>query len=615
MINHVVKKVGAIFAFLLCCSQGAFAATGTTPGNYIWWSFPSNVTAITDITYSVKVNQDPGPLANVFWSNQFDLAATTAAPTKLTGYMGMQSNGGSKRTFLISIWGPNVYKLGDAGSYCLNGTEGSPFVSCRTQAIYWQAGHTYQFHLVNEGDQWFGLTITDTTTNTSYKVGSIQTGRDAIDPKGNTVSWTEFFEWNSPLSTCTDQPYTKATFGMPIVNVNGVATSATVGSTSNGNSCSPDTTTNVDKVAGNVLVQNAIHNSIRGPILDAQGHCLINNNGTPALGTCSTFDSQQGWVLGSNGAIQNNHLCLTNTAGVPVASCTGDATQLWGFQNGQIVQKGTNLCLTAASPLVNVQNCSTLTTQQWSMPEIQSLNSTSWSCLNATPTSYANFLIKGMTLCPLDTMSSPSGNYHLNVLQNGNLTLTDSSNTSLWTTATSAKTPIRGFIQNDGNFGVADSADHALWSTAKTGYTGASVFLIQDDGNLVNYDLAVKFSSGFSDPTAGTSRTGGHVFQRGSKLISGQSVTSGNGKFALTMQASGNLVVTRLSDGFVAFQTKTLGAGNYAVLQNDGNFVVYSATNVPQWNSKTAGATSALLLLQDDGNLVLYSFTPKWSRF
>ena len=615
MINHVVKKVGAIFAFFLYCSQAAFAATGTTPGNYIWWSFPSNVTAITDITYSIKVNQDPGPLANVFWSNQFDLAATTAAPTKLTGYMGMQSNGGSQRTFLLSIWGATDYKVGDTGSYCLKASEGTPFVGCRTQAIYWQAGHIYQFHLVNEGSQWFGLTVTDTTTNTSFKVGSIQTGRDAIDPKGNTVSWTEFFEWNSPLSTCTDQPYTKATFGMPIVNVNGVATSAKVGSTSNGNSCATETRTNVDTTAGNVLVQNSIHNSLRGPIVDSQGHCLLNNNGVPTLGACSTFDSKQGWVLGSNGAIQNNHLCLTNTAGLPVSSCTGDATQLWNYQAGRIMQKGTNLCLASVNSQLTAQNCSTAAAQQWAISGIQNLQASSWQCFNKTPTSYANSLNKGTLLCPLDTMTSPSGNYHLGLQSNGSLTLTDNSNTQQWTNTAIAKTPVRALIQGDGNFVIYDSADHAVWSTSKGAFLGRPILRVQDDGNVVEYDVVVKFSSNYSDPTAGGSKAGNYFFLTGKNINVGQTYSSGNGKFALKMLASGNLVATRVSDGLITFQTNTVGVGNYAIMQTDGNFVVYSAARKALWSSKTSGSPNPQLTLQDDGNLVLYSYNPKWKRF
>jgi hypothetical protein len=41
-------------------------------------------------------------------------------------------------------------------------------------------------------------------------------------------------------------------------------------------------------------------------------------------------------------------------------------------------------------------------------------------------------------------------------------------------------------------------------------------------------------------------------------------------------------------------------------MQNDGNFVLYSASHAAVWSSRTAGHPGAFLVLQDDGNLVIY---------
>ena len=50
-------------------------------------------------------------------------------------------------------------------------------------------------------------------------------------------------------------------------------------------------------------------------------------------------------------------------------------------------------------------------------------------------------------------------------------------------------------------------------------------------------------------------------------------------------------------------------------MQNDGNFVQYTANNKAVWFSKTDGNTGARLVAQDDGNLVIYSSAnrPLWN--
>ena len=54
--------------------------------------------------------------------------------------------------------------------------------------------------------------------------------------------------------------------------------------------------------------------------------------------------------------------------------------------------------------------------------------------------------------------------------------------------------------------------------------------------------------------------------------------------------------------------TNRLG-GQYAVLQSDGNLVVYSSTGTAIWASNTVGSGADRLVAQSDGNLVLYSPT------
>jgi hypothetical protein len=88
---------------------------------------------------------------------------------------------------------------------------------------------------------------------------------------------------------------------------------------------------------------------------------------------------------------------------------------------------------------------------------------------------------------------------------------------------------------------------------------------------------------------------------------SGGSLTSCDGRFTLSMQASdGNLVL--YFGNTPLWSSNTAGnPGAYVVMQGDGNLVVYSVANVALWDSVTAGNSGAYVDVQSDGNLVVYS--------
>jgi nucleoid-associated protein YgaU len=92
---------------------------------------------------------------------------------------------------------------------------------------------------------------------------------------------------------------------------------------------------------------------------------------------------------------------------------------------------------------------------------------------------------------------------------------------------------------------------------------------------------------------------------QGQKLVRGESLTSNNGAYTLTLQEDGNLVLA--SRGQAIWATGTDGQNVVrAEVQPDGNFVVYTADK-PVWHSNTEGKKDVRLVLQDDRNLVLYS--------
>jgi nucleoid-associated protein YgaU len=97
----------------------------------------------------------------------------------------------------------------------------------------------------------------------------------------------------------------------------------------------------------------------------------------------------------------------------------------------------------------------------------------------------------------------------------------------------------------------------------------------------------------------------GDTLTEGQKLVKGDSLTSSNGAYTLTLQDDGNLVLA--SRGHAVWASGTDGQDVVrAEVQKDGNFVVYTADK-PVWHTDTKGKKNVRLVLQDDRNLVLYS--------
>jgi surface antigen len=107
----------------------------------------------------------------------------------------------------------------------------------------------------------------------------------------------------------------------------------------------------------------------------------------------------------------------------------------------------------------------------------------------------------------------------------------------------------------------------------------------------------------------------------GATMTTDQYLQSPNGQYTLWMQDDGNLVEYNAA-GTPLWDPPPPNAtygnpGDHAVLQSDGNFVVYPpGAGVPAlWASYTQGNPGDTLNLQNDGNLVIYSATgaPLWA--
>ena len=94
----------------------------------------------------------------------------------------------------------------------------------------------------------------------------------------------------------------------------------------------------------------------------------------------------------------------------------------------------------------------------------------------------------------------------------------------------------------------------------------------------------------------------------GEGMLVGESYGSCSGRYVLTLQGDGNLVLRdQGQSGRAIWTTKTSGSDGYsAIFQTDGNLVLYGHYQNPLWAAHTNGKGGVRLDFQDDGNVVLY---------
>ncbi|CAF1046512.1 unnamed protein product [Didymodactylos carnosus] len=104
-------------------------------------------------------------------------------------------------------------------------------------------------------------------------------------------------------------------------------------------------------------------------------------------------------------------------------------------------------------------------------------------------------------------------------------------------------------------------------------------------------------------------RAPSNILRAGDDLQQDQFLASNNGAYYAVLQGDGDFVVYVSNHPFV---------GPYRLfVQTDGNIVLYDTYNRVVWNSQTGmkGTKPHFLAMQDDGNLVLYDSNgqPTWS--
>jgi GH25 family lysozyme M1 (1,4-beta-N-acetylmuramidase) len=213
----------------------------------------------------------------------------------------------------------------------------------------------------------------------------------------------------------------------------------------------------------------------------------------------------------------------------------------------------------------------------------------------------------GQGLTAGHSYDSCDGRFSLAMQTDGNLVLY-LYGTALWASGTSGTDGEVAVMQGDGNFVLYGKTSNALWASGTSGHGGASL-AVQDDGNVVVYAGSdALWASGTNVPGSPAAPTACGALAPGQGMVRGESVRSCDGRFTFAMQTDGNLVYY---DGAKAiWNTGTEGTKAYfAVMQGDGNFVLYDTKSAALWSTGTSGHDGARFAAQTDGNLVVYATT------
>lgn len=217
-------------------------------------------------------------------------------------------------------------------------------------------------------------------------------------------------------------------------------------------------------------------------------------------------------------------------------------------------------------------------------------------------------LIAETSLKPGESRTSPNGIYKLMVESDGNVTITKKG-VKIWETRTGGKNVDAFKIQNDGNLVAYAAGGIPVWASGTHGKGNkSSVLVMQDDGNLVIYkdgDNPI-WSSGTRNVYT-QDELEKIIVKNGESLRVNDKRTSTNGKYYVTLQSDGNVVLYKGEKALWA--TGTNRQDVYGIfVQSDGNLVAYLSGDRPTWASNTAGrgGRETFLIMQDDGNLVLY---------
>lgn len=210
------------------------------------------------------------------------------------------------------------------------------------------------------------------------------------------------------------------------------------------------------------------------------------------------------------------------------------------------------------------------------------------------------------------SISSPNGKYRFTLQNDGNVVIYKG-DAPIWALNRADIELIK--IQADGNIVGYDAGNKAQWSSGSNGRgDNSSTLVMQDNGDLVllKADKSVVWRSQTNGAMALKEISEGAILSNEQTLRRGESRTSKNGTYTLTMDEGYDIVVKKGS--MVVWRLK-LGLQNIDgfKMQRDGNLVAYAVGANAKWSSQTTGkgGDQSGLILEDDGSLVLYKTLTK----
>lgn len=327
---------------------------------------------------------------------------------------------------------------------------------------------------------------------------------------------------------------------------------------------------------------------------DGRYHVLMQSDGNLVVyapGYMVVWSSSTGGNPGAYVVVQSD--------GNVVIYASGGTTALWDSQTAGSYTGIARLTIQSDGRFLGFSSVNTL---QW--------NTGTWVG-NPWPgignaTFLGNQLTAGQQMQANQYITSPDGRFVLVMQPDGNLVEYTTSG-SIWWSGTTGNSGAYVVVQSDGNVVIyASNGTTALWDT---GGLGVSKLVIQNDEDVVAYTASgtAAWASGYSTSTLGLSAQGTDNLTPGETLTSGQYLRSADGRYTALMQSDGNFVV--YAPGYrVLWNSQTGNQGAYLDVLSTDNVVIYASDGTTLlWGISQGGITK--FVMQSDGNLVAYDAT------
>jgi hypothetical protein len=128
----------------------------------------------------------------------------------------------------------------------------------------------------------------------------------------------------------------------------------------------------------------------------------------------------------------------------------------------------------------------------------------------------------------------------------------------------------------------------------------------------LSFALTLGFTGGTASAHALFSCSDNDILCSNQTIPPGNYIISNNGTYKLIMETNGILELYSGRLGRVTW-SRSGPAGSYAIMQNDGNFVLYTSSHAAVWASGTVGHPNDYIIIQNDGNVVIYDGQAIWS--